>query len=141
VDPERGERGVANLDGPARLAKGQCVELESARLVDGERPTTACDDGPSRNDWIDRADDGGTSKTRAARLAREESVPPYGTERVLTFQEATRRFQASLLTEVLADCGWNVTEAARRLRLARSHVYNLIRVFGLTRAARSKRLP
>jgi transcriptional regulator with GAF, ATPase, and Fis domain len=54
-------------------------------------------------------------------------------ERVLTFQEATRRFQAKLLREVLEDTGWNVIEAARRLDLAKSHVYNLIRAFGLGR--------
>ncbi|MBI3767898.1 MAG: sigma-54-dependent Fis family transcriptional regulator [Deltaproteobacteria bacterium] len=52
---------------------------------------------------------------------------------VLTFQEATRRFQARLLRQALEDAGWNVTEVARRLDLARSHVYKLIRAFGLER--------
>lgn len=52
----------------------------------------------------------------------------------LTFQEATRRFQADLLARMLDETGWNVVETARRLDLARSHVYNLIRAFGLTRA-------
>jgi len=51
----------------------------------------------------------------------------------LTFQEATRRFQEQLLRDTLEDTGWNVVEAARRLDLARSHVYNLIRAFGLER--------
>jgi Nif-specific regulatory protein len=51
----------------------------------------------------------------------------------LTFQEATRRFHARLLTAALEDSGWNVMEVARRLDLARSHVYTLIRAFGLTR--------
>jgi len=50
-----------------------------------------------------------------------------------TFQEATRRFQATLLREALEASGWNVVDAARRLDLARSHVYNLIRAFGLER--------
>ncbi len=50
-----------------------------------------------------------------------------------TFQEATRRFQAGLLRDTLEASGWNVVEAARRLDLARSHVYNLIRAFGLER--------
>jgi Nif-specific regulatory protein len=54
----------------------------------------------------------------------------------LTFQEATRCFQARLLREELEDTGWNVMEVARRLDLARSHVYNLIRAFGLERARR-----
>jgi Nif-specific regulatory protein len=50
-----------------------------------------------------------------------------------TFQEATRRFQSSLLERTLDETGWNVTEAARRLDLARSHVYNLIHAFGFQR--------
>ena len=50
---------------------------------------------------------------------------------MVTFQEATRRFQAKLLREALEAHGWNVVEAARRLDLARSHVYSLIRAFGL----------
>lgn len=51
-----------------------------------------------------------------------------------TFQEATREFQRSLLLRTLKETGWNVTEAARRLDLARSHVYNLIKSFDLERA-------
>ena len=51
----------------------------------------------------------------------------------LTFQEATRRFQADHLEATLAETGWNVSEAARRLDLARSHVYSLIRAFELER--------
>lgn len=50
-----------------------------------------------------------------------------------TFQEATRRFQRDLLVKTLTDTGWNVAETSRRLDLARSHVYNLIRAFGLSR--------
>ena len=51
----------------------------------------------------------------------------------VSFQEATRRFQEKLLLESLNETGWNVAESARRLDLARSHVYNLIKAFGLTR--------
>lgn len=46
-----------------------------------------------------------------------------------TFQEATRQFQVELLCEVLDETGWNVNETARRLDLARSHVYNLINAY------------
>jgi Nif-specific regulatory protein len=52
-----------------------------------------------------------------------------------TFQEATRRFQMQLLQRTLHETDWNVVETAKRLDLARSHVYNLIRAFGLTRGA------
>ncbi len=54
----------------------------------------------------------------------------------LTFQEATHRFQAELVGQALEECGWNVVDAARRLDIARSHLYNLIRAFGLERAGR-----
>jgi Nif-specific regulatory protein len=57
-----------------------------------------------------------------------------------TFQEATRHFQRDLLQRTLEETGWNVTEAARRLDLARSHVYNLIRAFGFQRT-RSEAIP
>jgi Nif-specific regulatory protein len=53
--------------------------------------------------------------------------------RALTFQESTRRFQRDLLERALDEAHWNVSEAARRLDLARSHVYNLIEAFGLKR--------
>jgi len=55
-----------------------------------------------------------------------------GDER-LSYQEATRRFQRRLLHETLVETGWNVSETARRLELARSHVYNLIHGFGMDR--------
>jgi Nif-specific regulatory protein len=51
----------------------------------------------------------------------------------LTFQGATRRFQRELVRRTLEETGWNVTEAARVLDVARSHVYNLIKAFGLAR--------
>jgi DNA-binding NtrC family response regulator len=50
-----------------------------------------------------------------------------------TFQEATRQFQSGFLRDSLEENGWNIVETARRLDLARSHVYNLIRGFGLHR--------
>jgi len=51
----------------------------------------------------------------------------------VSFQEGTRRFQRDLLCRTLDETDWNITETARRLDLARSHVYNLIRAFGLMR--------
>ncbi len=52
---------------------------------------------------------------------------------VLTFQEGTRRFQAAMLRDALEASDWNVLDVAQRLNLARSHVYNLIKTFALTR--------
>lgn len=58
-----------------------------------------------------------------------DSHPPATEEP--TYQEATRRFQARLLHDMLKETDWSVAETARRLDLARSHVYCLIRAFGL----------
>ena len=55
------------------------------------------------------------------------------TEDAITFQEATRRFQGRFLADALDAQRWNVVETARRLDLARSHLYTLIRAFGLER--------
>ncbi|HVM98175.1 MAG TPA: sigma-54-dependent Fis family transcriptional regulator [Candidatus Acidoferrales bacterium] len=48
-----------------------------------------------------------------------------------TFQEATRRFHEQLLRRTLEETNWNVAETARRLDLARSHVYTLINGLGI----------
>jgi Nif-specific regulatory protein len=58
---------------------------------------------------------------------------PGGPGGPLTFQEATRHFQRDLLVKTLKDTDWNVAAAARKLGLARSHVYNLIKLFDLKR--------
>ncbi len=50
-----------------------------------------------------------------------------------TLQEATRSFQAKYVQEVLDEVGWNVPKAAEVLDIARSHVYNLIKAYGLKR--------
>ena len=50
-----------------------------------------------------------------------------------TLQEATRRFQATLIRQVLEEAQWNVTEAAARLDITRSHIYNLIKAFRIER--------
>ncbi len=62
------------------------------------------------------------------------AAPPSEEEDSLTLQEATRRFQKRLVESALRETDWNVSEAARRLDVARSHVYNLIKLHGLTRA-------
>ncbi len=62
-----------------------------------------------------------------------ESEAPGPSDPPRTFQDATRCFQRELLQRSLEETDWNVTEVARRLDLARSHVYNLIHSFGLER--------
>jgi Nif-specific regulatory protein len=63
----------------------------------------------------------------------EGSAEPEATT---SFQAATRRFQGQLVLRILEETSWNVVEAARRLEVTRSHVYNLIRAHGLERVAK-----
>src|SRR5205814_6558052 len=65
---------------------------------------------------------------RARQVERSHLFPNVGDETgtPVTFQETTRRYQGRLLRHTLEASGWNVLETARRLDLARSHVYNLI---------------
>ncbi|MEW5743536.1 MAG: sigma-54-dependent Fis family transcriptional regulator [Myxococcota bacterium] len=49
----------------------------------------------------------------------------------LSFAEATRQFQRDLLARELKATGWDTAEVAKRLDMARSHVYNLIKAFQL----------
>jgi transcriptional regulator with GAF, ATPase, and Fis domain len=62
---------------------------------------------------------------------RERTDPE--TDAAPSLQEATRTFQRELLGRVLDECGWNVAAAARRLDIARSHAYTLIKAFGISR--------
>jgi Nif-specific regulatory protein len=57
----------------------------------------------------------------------------------LPYQEATRRFQARLLVETLEATQWNVSEAARRLELSRSHLNDLLRAHGISRGRATAR--
>jgi Nif-specific regulatory protein len=49
----------------------------------------------------------------------------------ISFQEATRHFQKQLLLKTLESTQWNLSETARRLGLARSHIHNLLAAFEL----------
>jgi Nif-specific regulatory protein len=75
----------------------------------------------------------GANEVEVRHLFPEASSDTKAVDSSLTFQEATRRFQSGFLRDALEENGWNIVETARRLDLARSHVYNLIRAFGLHR--------
>jgi Nif-specific regulatory protein len=79
---------------------------------------------------------------RASIIEREHVFPDRApSEEVmesLTYQEQTRRFQTQLLRDTLEDKGWNISETARCLDLARSHIYTLIDAFGLRDAKLTK---
>jgi Nif-specific regulatory protein len=75
----------------------------------------------------------GSRELTASHLFPDEPALPEEGGGDVSFQEATRRFQRDLLVRTLEETNWNVSEAARRLDLARSHVYNLIKAFELER--------
>ncbi|MBK8251775.1 MAG: sigma-54-dependent Fis family transcriptional regulator [Polyangiaceae bacterium] len=50
-----------------------------------------------------------------------------------TYESALRRFQRTFLAEALTKNGWNVSQTARTVGLARSHLNDLIKAFGLVR--------
>jgi Nif-specific regulatory protein len=62
-----------------------------------------------------------------------ERAPTGAPEAGLSWQEATRRFHRRLLEETLAATAGNVSEAARRLDLARTHLHELLKAHGLGR--------
>lgn len=59
--------------------------------------------------------------------------PPAPDDATDSLHSATQRFQRSHILGVLTSTCWNVREAARVLDVSRSHIYNLIRAFKLTR--------
>jgi Nif-specific regulatory protein len=77
-----------------------------------------------------------------ARQVERRHVFPPPTSRpsdepdALTLQDATRQFQAQFVRDTLEDSAWNVLEAARRLDIARSHLYRLMNAFGIEREAK-----
>lgn len=64
---------------------------------------------------------------------RHLEIPDAVETHALTLDEAVAAFRKQLVSEVLRDNDWNVAEAARRLGISRSHLYNLIGDFGLAR--------
>ena len=80
-----------------------------------------------------RAAGEGVAEVKVRHVFPEREVDGPASEGPPTFQDATRRFQRDLLAGTLREVRWNVSEAARRLDLARSYVYDLIRAFGLKR--------
>lgn len=72
-----------------------------------------------------------SSSVEREHLFPSQSRAPSERREALTFQQATRQFQEQLLRETLRETEWNVSQAAERLDVARSHIYSLIRSFGL----------
>ena len=71
---------------------------------------------------------------RAATITPGHLFPgEQGEEEEPSFQAATRAFQRRLLQETLECTSWNVSAAARKLDLSRSHLNELLHALGLKR--------
>ena len=75
----------------------------------------------------------GASLIEQQHLFPAEGASEAPEQEATTLQEATRRFQADLVRRTLGETGWNVSETARHLDVARSYVYKLISAFGIER--------
>jgi len=113
------------------LSRNAVRALESAQWPGNVRQL-----GNTVEAGVIRAISDGASQVERVHVFPDEAAAPVGDGAVLTFQEATRRYQAHLLQDALLETDWNVAETSRRLDLTRSHVYNLIRAFGLQRKSR-----
>ena len=126
----------------------QAVErhrLSHVRLSPGARRALAAADWPGHVRQLEhavevatiRAAGEGASQVEVAHLFPDAAAAGEDVVSPNTFQESTRRFQAKLVRTALEESGWNVVEAARRLDIARSHLYNLINAFGIERERKS----
>ena len=75
----------------------------------------------------------GAEQIEGRHLFPDDPPPAEIGDEHLSLQEATRRFQHDFVERVLEETDWNVVEAARRLDVARSRLYTLIRAFGFKR--------
>jgi len=83
-----------------------------------------------------RAEAEGTAQVERRHVFPDVSQADPSPDHVPTYEEAVHRFKAQLLRDTLEQTGWNVAETAKRLDLARSHLYNLIGAYGIVRERR-----
>lgn len=73
------------------------------------------------------------ASVEVAHVFPESTSTHKASSAALSFQEETRRFQAQLVQRVLHLEDWNISAAARKLDITRSHLYTLIKSFGIQR--------
>jgi Nif-specific regulatory protein len=86
---------------------------------------------------MNRAHEERVAQIEPRHLSNQEAKRQGRCDETLTFQESTQRFQKRLVEDALAKAQWNVQEAADALDISRSHLYNLMSAFGITRPPRS----
>lgn len=101
-----------------------------ANLVPGGVPRiTVAGDGTTLTPSVLGTNGAGSSEAQGGANGSVGPILPQGT--VLPFQELERR----ILLHALRTTGWNVQEAARRLKLGRATIYRKIDRYGLKREA------
>jgi Nif-specific regulatory protein len=117
-------------DKPLSLARSAQVALAEAPWPGNVRQL----ENTLARGWAIASSEGGTVlEPRHLFPDRPTPAPPPEDD---TYEDATRRFQRDLLERALTKYAWNVSETARRLGIARSHLNDLIRAHTLTRAGR-----
>src|SRR5262249_49757348 len=53
------------------------------------------------------------------------------TQRDKTLREARESFERAYILKVLRDVDWNMTRAAERLGIERSHLYRKLKIYGI----------
>ena len=123
-----------------------CTKHKLPQLAVSRRAITACQDAvwPGHTRELAHAIEAATIRAHGEKsmTLREihvfpKAAPGREAQPDLTMQQATRQFQRRLVLDALEKNDWNVTETARDLDLARSHLYNLINEFELRRDGRA----
>ncbi|MEZ4384212.1 MAG: sigma 54-interacting transcriptional regulator [Nannocystaceae bacterium] len=133
------------VDDISELAQHICGELCEEHRLPRLRLSIGAISALESQEWPNNLDDlraslekaalaavrGGLSMIERSHLFPERASPLPASDE--TWQAATREFQRELLERMLSACDWNITETAKRLDVARSHVYNLIKSFSIER--------
>jgi Nif-specific regulatory protein len=106
-------------------------------LESGEWPGNVRDLMNAVTRGVLRAEAEGTAQVERRHVFPGVSSTDAPADHVPTYEEAVHRFKAQLVRETLEQTGWNVADTAKRLDLARSHLYNLIGTYGIERDRRS----
>jgi Nif-specific regulatory protein len=142
--PSLAERRADLLELAEALANGACMRhgLPPAPLSATSQRWIATAEWPGNVRELENAIEaaairaaGEGAPTIEPRHLKPRPAPGPRVAEAFSFHDATREFQRELVERTLKECDWNVAEAARRLDLARSHLYNLIRQFRMEREA------
>ncbi len=103
-----------------------------ATLVGAEWPGNVRQLGSAIQRAAIRANDEQCSQVEASHVGLDGPEAPPAADG-LTYQQATRQFQAAFVRQSLDDNGWNILQTSRRLDVARSYLYELMGGFGIHR--------